>query len=94
MVAPERLHRTLEAHAHLCLVDLDALRGEHAHVDAGLGVVKADAQEALPVVLDLDDIAVGVSVSGDVFLHVAALGAGYIAIYLLVGYLFFAWREL
>ena len=42
----------------------------------------------------VDDIAVGVSVGSDVFLHVAGLGAGYIAIYLLVGYLFFAWREL
>ena len=42
----------------------------------------------------VDDIAVGISVGSDIFLHVAALGAGYIAIYLLVGYLFFAWREL
>ncbi len=42
----------------------------------------------------VDDIAVGVTVSADVFLRVGALGAGYIAIYLLVGYLFFAWREL
>jgi ABC-type transport system involved in multi-copper enzyme maturation permease subunit len=42
----------------------------------------------------VDDIAVGVSVGGDVFLRVAGLGAGYVAIYLLVGYLFFAWREL
>jgi ABC-type transport system involved in multi-copper enzyme maturation permease subunit len=42
----------------------------------------------------VDDIAVGVSVGADVFLRVAGLGAGYVAIYLLVGYLFFAWREL
>ncbi len=42
----------------------------------------------------VDDIAVGVAVGADVFLHVAGLGAGYILIYLLVGYLFFAWREL
>ena len=42
----------------------------------------------------VDDIAVGVSVGADVFLRVAGLGAGYIAIYLLVGYLFFAWKEL
>ena len=42
----------------------------------------------------VDDIAVGVNIAGDVFLQVAALGAGYIAIYLLVGYLFFVWREL
>jgi hypothetical protein len=42
----------------------------------------------------VDDIAVGVSVGADVFLKVAGLGAGYIAVYLLVGYLFFAWREL
>jgi ABC-type transport system involved in multi-copper enzyme maturation permease subunit len=42
----------------------------------------------------VDDIAVGLSVKGDVFIHIAGLGAGYIAVYLLVGYLFFAWREL
>ncbi|MEO6789252.1 MAG: hypothetical protein ABI318_24270, partial [Chthoniobacteraceae bacterium] len=42
----------------------------------------------------VDDIAVGVTVGADVFLRVAGLGSGYIAIYLLVGYLFFAWREL
>ena len=42
----------------------------------------------------VDDIAVGVSVSSDVFVRVAGLGAGYLAVYLLVGYLFFAWREL
>lgn len=42
----------------------------------------------------VDDIAVGFVVNADVFLRVAALGAGYVAIYLLVGYLFFAWREL
>jgi ABC-2 type transport system permease protein len=42
----------------------------------------------------VDDIAVGVSIGGDVFLNVLGLGAGYLAVYLLVGYLFFAWREL
>ena len=42
----------------------------------------------------VDDIAVGVNIASGVFLQVAALGAGYIAIYLLVGYLFFVWREL
>ena len=42
----------------------------------------------------VDDIAVGVSVGSDVFLRVAGLGVGYVAIYMLVGYLFFAWREL
>ena len=42
----------------------------------------------------VDDIAVGVSVGGDVFLRIAGMGAGYVAIYLLVGYLFFAWKEL
>jgi ABC-type transport system involved in multi-copper enzyme maturation permease subunit len=42
----------------------------------------------------VDDIAGGVVVSGDIFIRVAGLGAGYVAIYLLVGYLFFAWREL
>jgi hypothetical protein len=42
----------------------------------------------------VDDIAVGVTVKGEIFLQVAALGAGYVAVYLLVGYLLFAWREL
>jgi ABC-2 type transport system permease protein len=42
----------------------------------------------------VDDIAVGVTVGGEIFVRVAALGAGYVAIYLLVGYLLFAWREL
>lgn len=42
----------------------------------------------------VDDIAVGVNVGGDIFLRIAALGCGYLAIYLLVGYLFFAWKEL
>ena len=42
----------------------------------------------------VDDIAGGVAVPGEIFLRIAGLGAGYVAIYLLVGYLFFAWREL
>jgi ABC-type transport system involved in multi-copper enzyme maturation permease subunit len=42
----------------------------------------------------VDDIAVGVTVGTDVFLRIAALGAGYVAIYLLIGYLFFVWKEL
>jgi len=42
----------------------------------------------------VDDIAVGVSVSNEIFLRITGLGVGYIAVYLLVGYLFFAWREL
>ncbi|MEO6742264.1 MAG: ABC transporter permease subunit [Chthoniobacteraceae bacterium] len=42
----------------------------------------------------VDDIAGGVAVPGEIFLRIAGLGAGYIAVYLLVGYLFFAWREL
>ena len=42
----------------------------------------------------VDDIAVGVTVGADVFLRVAALGAGYVAIYLLIGYLLFVWKEL
>jgi hypothetical protein len=42
----------------------------------------------------VDDIAVGVTVAADVFVRIAALGAGYVAIYLLVGYLFFVWKEL
>ena len=42
----------------------------------------------------VDDIAVGISVDAGVFLHIAGLGAGYVLVYLLVGWLFFAWREL
>jgi len=42
----------------------------------------------------VDDIAVGVHIGADVFLRVAGMGAGYIAIYLLVGYLLFVWKEL
>lgn len=42
----------------------------------------------------VDDIAGGVTVAGEIFLRIAGLGAGYVAVYLLVGYLFFAWREL
>ena len=38
--------------------------------------------------------AVGVTVGADVFLRVAALGVGYVAIYLLIGYLLFVWKEL
>jgi hypothetical protein len=42
----------------------------------------------------VDDIAVGVKIGSDIFLQIAGLGAGYLAVYLVVGYLFFAWREL
>lgn len=42
----------------------------------------------------VDDISVGVTIGADIFLRVTALGAGYTAIYLLAGYLFFAWKEL
>ena len=42
----------------------------------------------------VDDIAVGTHVASEIFGQVTALGCGYIAIYLLVAYLFFAWREL
>ena len=42
----------------------------------------------------VDDIAVGINVDADVFLRIAGLGAGYVLVYLLVGWLFFAWREL
>ena len=42
----------------------------------------------------VDDIAGGVAVPGEIFLRIAGLGAGYVAVYLLVGWLFFAWREL
>jgi hypothetical protein len=42
----------------------------------------------------VDDIAVGTVVHGSVFLSVLGLGAGYILVYLLVTWLFFAWKEL
>ena len=42
----------------------------------------------------VDDIAVGTQVDPSIFGAVAGLGFGYLAVYLLVGYLFFAWREL
>jgi ABC-type transport system involved in multi-copper enzyme maturation permease subunit len=42
----------------------------------------------------VDDIAVGTHVAPEIFGQVAALGCGYLAIYMLVAYLFFAWREL
>ena len=42
----------------------------------------------------VDDIAVGTKVDPAIFASVAGLGAGYVAVYLLVAYLFFAWREL
>ena len=42
----------------------------------------------------VDDIAGGVTVANEIFLRIAGLGVGYIVVYLLVGWLFFAWREL
>ena len=42
----------------------------------------------------VDDIAVGTKIDPAIFGNVAGLGIGYVAVYLLVGYLFFAWREL
>jgi hypothetical protein len=42
----------------------------------------------------VDDIAVGTKVDPAIFASVAGLGFGYVAVYLLVAYLFFAWREL
>jgi ABC-2 type transport system permease protein len=42
----------------------------------------------------VDDIATGAQVSAGVFGSIAGLGAGYAGVYLLVGYLFFIWREL
>ena len=42
----------------------------------------------------VDDIAGGVTVANEIFLRIAGLGIGYVVIYLLVGWLFFAWREL
>ena len=42
----------------------------------------------------VDDIAVGTRVDPAIFASIAGLGFGYVAVYLLVAYLFFAWREL
>ena len=42
----------------------------------------------------VDDIAVGTKVDPAIFASIGGLGLGYVAVYLLVGYLFFAWREL
>ena len=42
----------------------------------------------------VDDIAAGTVVSNQMFLQTAGLGFGYFAVYVFVGYLFFAWREL
>ncbi len=42
----------------------------------------------------VDDIAAGTVVSSGMFLQTAGLGFGYLAVYVFVGYLFFAWREL
>ena len=42
----------------------------------------------------VDDIAAGAVVTSEVFLQTAGLGFGYLAVYVFVGYLFFAWREL
>jgi hypothetical protein len=42
----------------------------------------------------VDDIAVGTKLDPAIFASIAGLGIGYVAVYLLVGYLFFAWREL
>jgi len=40
------------------LTDLDTLRGEHSNVDFRFGIVEANTQEALTMVLDLDESAV------------------------------------
>ncbi len=42
----------------------------------------------------VDDIAAGTVVSSQMFMQTAGLGFGYLAVYVFVGYLFFAWREL
>jgi ABC-type transport system involved in multi-copper enzyme maturation permease subunit len=42
----------------------------------------------------VDDIAVGTVVAPSLFLTVLGLGFGYLAIYVLVAWLFFAWKEL
>lgn len=42
----------------------------------------------------VDDIAAGTVVSNQMFMQTAGLGFGYLAVYVFVGYLFFAWREL
>src|SRR6187200_3351720 len=40
------------------LVDFDAVRVDQTHVDLRFGIVKADPEEALAMIFDLDDIAV------------------------------------
>lgn len=42
----------------------------------------------------VDDIAVGKAIAPSIFYDVLGLGAGYLAIYVLVSWLFFAWKEL
>lgn len=42
----------------------------------------------------VDEIALGTNVAPAIFATIAGLSAGYVAVYLLVGYLFFIWREL
>lgn len=42
----------------------------------------------------VDDIAAGAVVSSQMFMQTAALGFGYLAVYVFAAYLFFAWREL
>ncbi len=42
----------------------------------------------------VDEIALGTNVAPAIFATIAGLSAGYIAVYLLVGYVFFIWREL
>lgn len=42
----------------------------------------------------VDDIAVGKIIPMEAFMQTTALGLGYLAVYVFVGYLFFAWREL
>lgn len=42
----------------------------------------------------VDDIAAGSVVTSQMFLQTTGLGLGYLAVYVFVGYLFFAWREL
>ena len=50
--------RGADAFLKKCFVDLDAFRREHADVDLGFGIVKADAEQPLAMVFDLHERAV------------------------------------
>src|SRR5438034_11273039 len=51
--------RSTDAFLEKGLVDFDAVRVDQTHVDLRLGIVKADPEEALAMILDLDNVAIG-----------------------------------